>query len=291
MYRICAAIVLSMLILSGCATEQKKPFSFAVEEMNDMARFNKVQAEASRMLKEDQATSMTLIREGLKQSKCELELPEVQQCQTMSASEIYEECSESVLLVAGLYKCTKCTNWHASPASGFFITQTGAFVTNYHVVNNQEHKTMVIMTRSGEVYPVRKVLAANKIDDVAILQAELPEGVIVRPVPLSPDTPVGAQVTCISHPSRRYFSLTQGRISRYYQAYKSRDLKNVASMMTVTADFAGGSSGGPLFNEYGALAGLVSSTSTVYAKPEEKTQVQMVFKQCVPTKNVLKLIK
>jgi S1-C subfamily serine protease len=59
--------------------------------------------------------------------------------------------------------------------------------------------------------------------------------------------------------------------------------------MTVTADYAKGSSGGPVFNETGEVVGMVSSTNSIYTesgpgqdKMTPKGQLQMVIRNCVP---------
>jgi S1-C subfamily serine protease len=191
--------------------------------------------------------------------------------------------------VAGAFKCSKCTRWHASPASGLLIAPDGTFVTTYHVVNDAKKHTLIAMTRDGTVYPVGEVLAASREDDVVILRLGA-AGVEFRPVALSDDAPVGALVCVISHPAKRFYVLTQGVVSRYFR--RTKDGQRV-TRMSITADFARGSSGAPVFNERGAVVGLVGSTESVYYKVTKgkKENLQMVFKQCAPASSILKLIR
>ena len=62
--------------------------------------------------------------------------------------------------------------------------------------------------------------------------------------------------------------------------------------MAVTADFARGSSGAPVFNEFGNVVGMVTRTHSIYYNneggPDDK--LQMVVKYCIPGKSILKLI-
>ena len=83
--------------------------------------------------------------------------------------------------------------------------------------------------------------------------------------------------------------LPAGIISRYQ---KTKRANKIVPMMTITADFAQGSSGAPILDDRGRVVGLVTSTSSVYypAKNGKKEQLQMVFKQCVPGASILKLI-
>jgi len=110
------------------------------------------------------------------------------------------------------------------------------------------------MTRSGKMYAVREILAADKPGDVVLLKIEASG---LAAAPLSRGDPEGTPVTLISHPSSNFYSLTHGYISRYYAVTLYGEL---SSRVTVTADFADGASGGPIFNSCGAVTGLVSAT-------------------------------
>ena len=62
--------------------------------------------------------------------------------------------------------------------------------------------------------------------------------------------------------------------------------------MSVTADFARGSSGAPIFDGLGNVVGMVASTISVYYDDEDGRQknLQMVLKNCVPARCILDLI-
>ncbi len=101
---------------------------------------------------------------------------------------------------------------------------------------------------------MREILAADKPGDVALLKIDASG---LTAAPLSHGDPEGSPVTVISHPSSNFFSLTQGWISRYWAV---TSFGVVSSRMSITADFADGASGGPIFNSCGAVTGLVSAT-------------------------------
>ncbi|MBT3890365.1 MAG: hypothetical protein HOF72_07045, partial [Planctomycetaceae bacterium] len=63
--------------------------------------------------------------------------------------------------------------------------------------------------------------------------------------------------------------------------------------MFITADYAKGSSGSPVFNSLGEVIGLVSSTESIYYTQTNDVQknLQMVFHNCVQGQAVLSLIK
>ena len=67
---------------------------------------------------------------------------------------LYRLCKPSTLIVARLYKCGRCTNWHSGSATGFPLTKDGIFATNYHVLEQTDGKTLAVMDTEENVYPV-----------------------------------------------------------------------------------------------------------------------------------------
>lgn len=210
---------------------------------------------------------------------------------TISGStELFRAAKDSVVVVGGLYKCDKCTRWHANTASGFVLTASGAIVTNYHVVEASSERALVVMTADSHVYPVRGILAASRVDDLAILQVDA-EG--LRPLPLADSetaAPVGSTVSVISHPDGRFFCYTAGVVSRYM---KIPSAGRTADAMAITADYARGSSGAPVLNQQGQVVAVVSSTESIYYTQDGQRQMnlQMVFRTCIPTSSLRKMLQ
>lgn len=255
--------------------------------LDDHARMRDLVAKATKLANSGKTTPMATLMKQLDRKKCRLSLPSPLTKQ-LTRPEIYRGGIAGVLIVAGVHKCAKCTKWHANPASGFALTSTGAIVTNHHLFKSKEKNTLVAMTRDGKTYGIKEVLAADKTDDVVILQLDM-GGAKLEPLALAPNAPVGTEVTVISHPTRRFYSLSEGVISRYS---KRRAKGGTTNMMTITADFAKGASGAPVFDDRGNVAAMVASTSSVYYTQTKGKQqnLQMVFKQCVPAASILKLI-
>ena len=105
-----------------------------------------------------------------------------------SGEQLYRNCCDSVLIVA--YKCNRCSKCHH--ASGFIISDSGALVTSYHVLNDPKIEILFAMSRSGQVYGIKEVLAANEAADLAILQLEKAG---LHPLPLNPKAGVGGAVS------------------------------------------------------------------------------------------------
>ncbi len=163
------------------------------------------------------------------------------------------------------------------------LTADGVGATNYHVFEQDTAETMVVATRDGRVYPIKEMLAASRADDVAIFRIDAEN---LTPAPVRPDAPVGTPAWVISHPARRFYTFTDGMVSRYFQV---RHQGQAVPMMSITADYARGSSGAPVFDDGGNVIGLVARTESMYDSVEDRVQrnLQMVIKQCVPARSLL----
>jgi hypothetical protein len=241
------------------------------------------------LIEQGRVTEMKTLVDQLDLDRCDLELPGPQTIAD-DPVEVYAKARDGVVVVGGLYKCKKCTKWHAAAASGFVITSSGAVVTNYHVVDNPERVTVVVMTSDRRVFPVERVLAASRANDLAILKVDA-EGLTPLPVAGSSDAaPVGSAVGVISHPARRFYCFTSGVVSRYM---KIRSGGKEMDALSITADYAHGSSGAPVLNSRGQVVGIVKSTESIYSSvaPGRTKNLQMVFKTCLPSRLLIELIE
>jgi serine protease Do len=195
------------------------------------------------------------------------------------------EVQESITIVGGVYQCNRCTRWHVAPSSGFLIADD-LLVTNYHVVNQPSHQAMAVRLFDGRVLMVKEVVAASRENDLVVLRIP---STGLKPIALGAAAPVGAQVDLISHPKQRFYTLSEGRISRYFIR---RQGERQTPMMSITADFGRGSSGAPVLNKKGQVVGIATSTESAYYSEEDGQQknLQMVFKHCIPVQQLRKLI-
>lgn len=207
---------------------------------------------------------------------------------TDNGEDLYDRAAEGVLVVAGLYLCGNCDRNHANCASGFIISEDGLAVTNHHVVANADNLTMVARTHDGRVVPIVEILACNERDDVALVRLS-PEHGPYTPLPIARDAEVGERVHAITHPDGRFYCYTSGEVSRFFLEPR----RNGAGVrrMQITADYAKGSSGGPILNDRGQVVGMVTTTTSVYYNTENGRQenLQMVFRNCVPYESILDL--
>jgi S1-C subfamily serine protease len=255
--------------------------------VDDDGIVERVESAGNALIKGNKTVKLKTLRTQLQRvHSCSLDLPRAA-AEELSPGDIYARRARGVLVVGVLAKPRKKNaKFEMAGCSGFALTAEGIFVTNYHVVDNPEGETLVVMTHQGDVTPVTEVLAADKLSDVAILRAP---GATFTPLPLAADAPpAGAQVWVISHPDHNFFSLTSGLVSRHFVADTEFGR---TPQLAITADFGAGSSGGPVLDRHGAVGGMVCSTTSVYWEDDKIKDLQMVFKHCVPVESIRRLIE
>jgi S1-C subfamily serine protease len=198
---------------------------------------------------------------------------------------------DSVFLIGSVYKCDNCERWHpGGVATAWALSRDGLMVTNHHVFEKAKGGAMGICDRKGKTFPVVELLAANEEADVVLFRVK---GDDFQPLALGKPAKVGSRVHVLSHPNRRYFMHTFGDVSRYHRK-PGRDGRPDSVWMSITADYAKGSSGGPVMNRKGQVVGMVSSTQSIYYQSnngQPKGPLQMVVKNCVPVSAIRALLE
>jgi hypothetical protein len=255
-------------------------------EVNDLKILQRIESESTKLIDAHQITPMSSLLSQTNRAHCQLKLMNPGS-RVLTPHQIHNAKTDGVFIVAGLYKCPRCTRWHANTAGAYAITPGGAAVTCFHVLLTSNSVAMVAMNRSGKIFPVTEVLATDPVNDLAIVQLE---GSGFTPLAISTNALPGEKVVAISHPDQKFYTLTAGLVSRYAVVRKPIGL---AGILDITADFARGSSGCPVFNERGAVIGTICSTESVYYNENagHRDNLQMVIKHCIPTKALLNLIQ
>lgn len=278
------SVVIAGLMLGGCASTPDEEASAPIQPepavINDRQIVGQMTAKVTEMMDSGSVVEMkTLIDKLKKEPKVKLQLSD-------AGVASVDEAQKAVVVVGGIYKCDRCPDWHVAPASGFLIAEN-LVVTNYHVVDNPERSGLAVRLFDGRMFMVDDVVASSRRYDLAVLR--LPKTGI-KPIALGLSAPVGAKVDLISHPNRKFYTLSEGRVARYFVIQRNR---RPVSAMAITADFGKGSSGAPVLNEDGQVVGIAASTESLYYTENEGIQknLQMVFKNCVPVSQLRELIE
>ncbi len=178
----------------------------------------------------------------------------------LDAPTIANRLRESTIAVGYTYFCDDCDAWHLYLSTGFMIAD-GVACTSLHVFQDAEDGPLknfpIAMDEEGIVYPIVGMLAADTDADSCLVQ--IAGAGSIRPLPLATSARAGEAVYLMSHPDTRYFRFSSGIISRLVYERRSNGAK--FPLLDVTAEFAPGSSGGPIVNAFGNVLGHVSTIS------------------------------
>ncbi len=148
--------------------------------------------------------------------------------------------------------------WHDGRlATAWALTEDGVLVTNWHVFDKIGKECYGVVNHKGEVFPLIDFLGADPTADIAVIRVA---GKGFTPLPLAADEPVGAWVAVLSHPGNQFFTFTQGHVTRYTQNGTGESRQR---WMSLSADFAYGSSGAPVLNRFGAVVGMATVTANI----------------------------
>lgn len=222
--------------------------------------------------------------------------------------DVYESALPSVFLIGSVVKDKNDKGEEAFVdgrlGTAWVLTADGVLVTNWHLFDDLEEKELfTVMNHKREVFPVTDVLAVNRTADIAVIRVGA-KG--LTPLPLAEKQPrVGAWVGVLGHPGDRYFTFTQGTVTRYTKAKHDDKLER---WMSITADYAYGSSGSPVLDRTGAVVGMAALTENLdypedppaEVKKDEKPKeekpavkgslLQMVVKLTVPATEIRTII-
>ena len=207
----------------------------------------------------------------------------------------YEQACRAVVVVGSAEYCADCKTTHMGAVStGWVIDPRGRIVTNHHVLEDKKAGELGVMTFDGRVFGVRRVLAADRDGDAAILEID-PGEVELPALVLADGARTGEAVRVIGHPDGRFYTLSEGIVSRVFSEAGGED-KVRRTWLTVTADYGAGSSGAPVLSASGQVVGMVSTTAALLADTAEGEEpaaedVQMVFRDCVSIETIRGLME
>lgn len=144
--------------------------------------------------------------------------------------------------------------------SGFFVTEEGHLITNFHVIEGELDITVEVFHQQGgqlerRSYREVRILALDKFADLALLKIDVKsKKQRFLPIPLGDESglKVGEKVFAIGSPLGLERTVTEGIIST-----ASRVMQGNLYLQT-TAQINPGNSGGPLFNLRGEVVGVTN---------------------------------
>lgn len=184
----------------------------------------------------------------------------------LSPREIQRVGKAGLVQLGWVYLCPNCNNWHLNLAAAYAVAEGGVIATCHHVVEPPEGMKsgyLVGMNAAGELLKVKEVIFSNATLDLAVLRVD-DKG--LRPLGLAVDAQPGDEAFLFSDPLslKGYFS--RGIINRFiWSDDKPGNLTTVPGMASLrvqlSTDWAPGSSGAPILNEFGNVIGHVTTIS------------------------------
>lgn len=241
---------------------------------------------AERWLRAGRGTPASNILAHLRQpARCALALPEPF-VRHRTAAEVAAQSREGTMVLACLYECTNCPTLHLSTGTGFALTRDGAIATCHHLLDEAGARQFVVMSGDGRCFPIRSVLASDATNDIVILQLET-GGAPLWPLPLETNAPVGSRVFVLGHPESHFYTFAEGLLARYFTGQAET---GDAEMMSITADFAPGSSGCPILDDRGNAIGMADNIVRAGLDDEKPRGPSIVFKHCRPAAAIRALV-
>ncbi|NBS06089.1 MAG: LysM peptidoglycan-binding domain-containing protein [Verrucomicrobia bacterium] len=154
--------------------------------------------------------------------------------------------------------------------TGFSISSEGLLVTNQHVIAGAH--SVVAKAENGGLFPVTRIVAIDKINDLALLEIKAKDLPFLS---LAPDgsAEAGTRIAVVGSPLGLEGTLTEGIVSARRRLPKER-----RDVLQISAPISKGSSGSPVLDAQGRVIGVASfllqdGQSLNFASPSEKLRL------------------
>jgi hypothetical protein len=167
--------------------------------------------------------------------------------QPRSAREIIDASSPAIVRIeAG----------EAKVGTGFILDKDGLIATNLHVIEGESNVRVRLYKDSTE-YKATVVAAVDKGHDLALIRITPKKPLPTLRLGDSDTIAAGDKIYAIGNPLGVFdYSITDGLISQI------RPLSDDLTILQISAAISQGSSGGPLFNQYGEVVGVTTAIIT-----------------------------
>lgn len=182
---------------------------------------------------------------------------------TLSASTIYDRACRQVVGITTEVAYTNLfglTSSSAVTGTGFFISENGYIVTNYHVIEYAYTggQDLTVMLHDGTRYSA-SIVGVEESNDIAVLKIDAAN---LSPADLgdSDSLTVGDTVYAVGNPLGDLdFSMSTGHVSALDRVIKTDENVDSINMFQIDAAVNSGNSGGPVYNTRGEVIGVVTA--------------------------------
>lgn len=186
------------------------------------------------------------------------------------------------LWIMAFYLCPKCTHWHLRDLVAAYPVAPDVVATCAHAFDwasqlkpeeTPKESHLLVMDSQKRLLGVSAVLAVNPVMDAVLLRVDPPN---LIPVPLNDQLAPGDRVFCYSDPLGQAGYFSDGILNRFFwrpnRQGETGSLEELAYLrVNFGTDWAPGSSGAPILDQCGNVAGHVSSIHPL-SRPKENRQ-------------------
>lgn len=218
----------------------------------------------------------------------------------LEGSALAKQARKSYIRVGWRYLCGKCEHWHTGLAGGYIIAAGGIATTCHHCMEPPEGMRegwLVAVDDAENAYAVTEILYADQKADTAVIRlsrCDLPA------LPLSTDVSPGDKAYLFSEPleNRGYFS--SGIVNRFFWLDKENgslsSREDVRSLrMNVSTEWAPGSSGAAVLDNFGNAIGHVSRISPIGDRVDSSKgsgpRVMITLHEAIPVRALKMLLE
>ena len=150
--------------------------------------------------------------------------------------------------------------------TGFILDKVGIVATNLHVVAGESQ--IRIRLYDGTQYPVMQIAGFDPARDLALLRIKPSKDLPTLKLGDSDAVSAGDQIVAIGNPLGVFdYSVTSGLISQVRpvcgrEEIAAKHCKQELTVLQISAAISPGSSGGPLFNQFGEVVGVTTAIIT-----------------------------
>ena len=177
-------------------------------------------------------------------------------CATMSANRPRTRVTARDIVDADSPAVVRIEAGDSKVGTGFIVDRGGLIATNLHVIDG-ESKIKVKLYKDPTEYPATSIAGIDRSHDLALLWIKAG-----RPLPTiklgnSDAVSAGDTIYALGNPLGVFdYSITNGLVSQV------RPVSENLTILQISAPISPGSSGGPLFNQYGEVVGVTTAIIT-----------------------------
>ncbi|MDZ4404167.1 redoxin domain-containing protein [Prosthecobacter sp.] len=243
---------------------------------------------AAKAVKTGKFLDHTVVKEQLKQPKAGLVALANESTQSKSSRDIARVARAAHLRAGWYYRCTRCDKMHLSMAGAYAVAPDVVATAN-HVVEppaTLKEGWLIVANADNEIFSTTAILGADAKADAALVRV-IAGG--LKPLPLRAEVYLGEPAYCFSDPLKHRGYFSAGIVNRLYSTDSTEG--SSSQRLNVSTDWAQGSSGSAVFDEYGNVIGHVARIQTFNSNPAPSTGTTLVLHEAIPAKTVLNLVK